>query len=235
MILGGFGINMTHSKEMDEIPKGEEMTKDFRLLPASWIVAALGLADRFSRVLVRLRIDPNALTALGLLSGAAVGLFYGLRRDIGAAAFIVVCGIFDILDGKVAANSGRKSLFGAMLDSSLDRYAEFFIYLGLAYRFRGGWGLWLMFFAFLGSTMVSYTRARAEGLGIDCRVGVMQRAERLLLLLAGTIVGVVFRVADPALLVVMGAVALVSNITAVQRIFAVRAIERAGAPRRTES
>ena len=211
---------------MDKTPTDLEMKKYLRLLPASWIDAALRIADRFSRQLVRLRVDPNALTVLGLLSGAAVGLFYGLDLAGLAAAFIIVCGIFDILDGKVAANGGLKSQFGAMLDSSLDRYAEFFIYLGLAYRFRAGWGVWLMFFAFLGSTMVSYTRARAEGLGVDCRLGIMQRAERLLLLFAGTVVGLIFGVLDPALLAVMGLVAVVSNITAVQRIFYVRKFEK---------
>jgi phosphatidylglycerophosphate synthase len=225
---------MAHYKEMDQLRQELETKKYLRLLPASWIDAALGLADRFSRSLVRLRVHPNALTVLGLLSGVAVGLFYGTGRDALAAAFIIICGIFDILDGKVAANGGRKSLFGAILDSSLDRYAEFFIYLGLAYRFRGGWGLWLMFFAFLGSTMVSYTRARAEGLGMDCRVGIMQRAERLLLLFAGTVVGLLFGVSDPALLAAMTVVTVVSNITAVQRIFHVRSYEKNGSPRRTE-
>jgi CDP-diacylglycerol--glycerol-3-phosphate 3-phosphatidyltransferase len=143
-----------------------------------------------------------------------------------AAAFLVVCGTFDILDGKVAKNGDRKSLYGAILDSSLDRYAEFFIYTGLAYHFRHGWGLWLMFFAFLGSTMVSYTRARAEGLGVDCQVGIMQRAERLLLIFLGTVAGIVFRVIDPAILTVMAFIAVISNITAIQRIFYVKRYEK---------
>ena len=86
----------------------------------------------------------------------------------------------------------------------------------------------------MGSTMVSYTRARAEGLGVDCRVGIMQRAERLLLLFLGTLAGIVFRVLDPALLVVMGGVALVSNVTAVQRIFHVRTFDGNGSSRRPE-
>ncbi len=225
---------MALSKEMESLHDALETKKYLRLLPTSWIEAALRLADRFSIFLVKLRVNPNALTVLGLLAGAAVGLFYGLHRDGWAAAFILVCGIFDILDGKVAANGGRKSLFGAIFDSSLDRYSEFFIYLGLAYRFRTGWGLWLMAFAFLGSTMVSYTRARAEGLGVDCRVGIMQRAERLLLLFLGTVVGLLFGIPDAALLVAMSVVTVVSNVTAVQRIFYVRRFEKNGSPRRTE-
>jgi CDP-diacylglycerol--glycerol-3-phosphate 3-phosphatidyltransferase len=211
---------------MAEIPMDPEPKKNFRFLPESWIDTALGCADRFSRLLVRLRISPNVLTILGLLAGMAVGLFYALNGPGLAAALIIVCGIFDILDGKVAINAGRMSLFGAIFDSSLDRYSEFFMYTGLAYHFRRGWGLWLIFFAFLGSTMVSYTRARAEGLGIDCKVGMMQRAERLVLLFLGTLAGIVFRVLDPALLVVMATIALVSNFTAVQRIFYVRKFEK---------
>ncbi len=200
--------------------------RNFRFLPASWIAAVLGYAERFSQVLVRLRVDPNVLTVLGLLAGGAVGFFYAAEHPGLAAAFILVCGIFDILDGKVAKSADRRSLFGAMFDSSVDRYSEFLIYTGLAYHFRHGWGLWLMFFAFLGSTMVSYTRARAEGLGVDCQVGMMQRAERLILLFLGTVVGIVFQVLDPAVLIVMAFVAVISNFTAVQRIFYVRAYEK---------
>jgi CDP-diacylglycerol---glycerol-3-phosphate 3-phosphatidyltransferase len=85
--------------------------------------------------------------------------------------------------------------------------------------------IWVIFSAFLGSTMVSYTRARAEGLGIECRVGVMQRAERLVLLFAGTFLGLVFGVFDPAMIAVMITIAVVSNFTAFQRIAHVRARE----------
>lgn len=207
------------------------MKKNFRFLPVSWIDTTLGFADRFSRLLVRRGVSPNVLTILGLLAGMAVGLFYGLELPGLAAAFILVCGVFDILDGKVATNSGRRSLFGAMFDSSLDRYSEFFMYAGLAYHFRRGPGLWLVLLALLGASMVSYTRARAEGLGVDCRTGVMQRAERLVLLFVGTVAGIAFRVLDPALLVVMGFSAVVSNLTAVQRIFYVRKHENRVPPK----
>jgi CDP-diacylglycerol--glycerol-3-phosphate 3-phosphatidyltransferase len=203
-----------------------ETKKEFRILPAPLIDLALGAADRLSRHLVRLGVDPNVLTVLGLLAGMAVGLFYGLGRPVLAAGFIVICGVFDVLDGKVASNSSRRSLFGAIFDSSLDRYSEFFMYAGLAYHFRQGWGLWLTLLAILGSNMVSYTRARAEGLGVDCGVGVMQRAERLVLLFLGTGVGIVFRVFDAALLTVMALIGVVSNVTAAQRILYVKKYEK---------
>ena len=205
--------------------------KDFRFLPSSWIDTALGIADRVSRPLVRLGVSPNGLSVLGLLSGLAIGLFYALDDAVLAAAFIVICGILDILDGKVAANSGRRSLFGAMVDSSLDRYSEFLMLMGLAYHFRRGWGLWLTLLALLGSSMVSYTRARAEGLGVDCSVGPMQRAERLVLLFIATVAGIALRALDPALLAAVVAIAVASNLTAIQRIFHVRRTEKSRSPK----
>jgi CDP-diacylglycerol--glycerol-3-phosphate 3-phosphatidyltransferase len=203
-----------------------ETKKGFRFLPAFLIDRALGIADRWSRHLVRLKVHPNVLTVMGLLAGMAVGLFYGLGSPAAAAAFIVACGVFDILDGKVVSNSHRRSLFGAIFDSSLDRYSEFFIYAGLAYHFKAGLGLWLTLLAILGSHMVSYTRARAEGLGIDCQVGIMQRAERLVLLFLATVAGILFGILEPALLAAVGLIALFSNIAAGQRILYVKKAER---------
>ncbi len=204
----------------------EQDTKAFRFLPSGLIAATLRLFDWVSVFFVRRHIHPNTLTYFGFAAGIGVGLAYLFERPVWALALILLCGTLDILDGKVAVNSNRKSLFGAILDSSFDRYSEFFIYAGIAYHFRNGWVVWLVFTAFLGSTMVSYTRARAEGLGIDCRVGMMQRAERLVLLFAGTFFGLIFRIYDPALTVVVGLIALVSNITAVQRLAYVRAWEK---------
>ena len=204
----------------------EQDTKAFRFLPSGLIAATLRLFDRVSVFFVRRHIHPNTLTYFGFAAGIGVGLAYLFERPVWALALILLCGTLDILDGKVAVNSNRKSLFGAILDSSFDRYSEFFIYAGIAYHFRNSWVVWLVFTAFLGSTMVSYTRARAEGLGIDCRVGMMQRAERLVLLFAGTFFGLIFRIYDPALTVVVGLIALVSNITTVQRLAYVRAWEK---------
>jgi phosphatidylglycerophosphate synthase len=201
-------------------------TKAFRFLPSGIIAATLRFFDRVSVFFVRRHIHPNTLTYIGFAAGFGVGLAYLFERPVWALVSILICGTADILDGKVAVNSNRKSLFGAILDSSFDRYSEFFIYAGIAYHFRNSWVLWVAFTAFLGSTMVSYTRARAEGLGIDCRVGMMQRAERLVLLFAGTFFGLAFRMYDPALTAVLGLIALISNVTAVQRMAYVRAWEK---------
>jgi len=200
--------------------------KAFRFLPKVLIIPTLSFFDKVSILFVNLHIHPNTLTYFGFAAGFGVGLFYFLERPFWAMVLIFLCGVFDILDGKVAVNANRKSIFGAILDSSFDRYTEFFMYVGLAYHFRTHWTLWLTFAAFLGSTMVSYTRARAEGLGVDCRVGIMQRAERLVLLFAGTAIGLAFKIFDPAMTAVLAFIALASNVTAVQRLAYVRRYEK---------
>ena len=198
----------------------------FRLLPKNWIDQFLLFFDKISIFLVRLHVSPNFLSWLGLLAGIAVGLLYSLEKPLWAALLIFVCGVFDVLDGKVAGRANQKSLYGAIFDSSLDRYSEFFICLGLAYHFRNHWAIWLVFFTFLGSTMVSYTRARAEGLGIECKVGIMQRAERIVILIVGTVVGVIFRVFDPAIISALSLIAFFSHFTSIQRIVLVKRIEQ---------
>jgi CDP-diacylglycerol--glycerol-3-phosphate 3-phosphatidyltransferase len=86
--------------------------------------------------------------------------------------------------------------------------------------------MWIPYFTFLGSTMVSYTRARAEGLGIECKVGFMQRAERMILLVLGSLIGTLFKVFDPAMITVLAAIAVISNITAIERTLLVKKIEK---------
>jgi len=202
------------------------LKKGFRLLPERVAKFVLSLANSFSLSLVRQKANPNALSLIGLALGAVAGFFFSQGRGWLAALFVFLCGLFDILDGKVAQNSGRRSLFGAIFDSSLDRYSEFFIYLGLAYYFRHHWGLWLIFFTLLGSFMVSYSRARAEGLGIASNIGLMQRAERMILLIAGAIAGAMLNKLTTFMIIVLAIITVASHITAWQRIFYVRKVER---------
>lgn len=197
-----------------------------RILPRRLISSSLLYVNRLATLFISLHIKPNTLSIIALFAGIGAGVLFCFEKFFWAGIVIIICGIFDILDGKVAVRTNQQSLFGAIFDSTLDRYSEFFIYLGLAIYFRNHWGLWVAILAFLGSTMVSYTRARAEGLGIECRVGIMQRAERMIFLSLGAIIGSLFKIFDPVMIGVLGIIALFSNITAFQRTLFVRKIEK---------
>ena len=200
--------------------------QSFRILPKKLISFTLDSLNQVAYLFVNLKIGPNALSFMALISGIGAGVLFFLKHPFWAGIMIVICGLFDILDGKVAVNTNQKSLFGAIVDSALDRYSEFFIYLGLAAYFRDHWALWLTFWTILGSSMVSYTRARAEGLGIECKIGIMQRAERMLLLFLGAMIGSLFNIFDPAMITVLAIIAVFSNITAIQRTFYVKKVEK---------
>lgn len=200
--------------------------ESFRILPKKLITLTLDSLNQVAYLFVNLKIGPNALSFMALMSGIGAGVLFFLGYPFWAGILIVICGLFDILDGKVAVNANQKSLFGAIFDSTLDRYSEFFIYLGLAAYFRNHWALWLTFWTILGSTMVSYTRARAEGLGIECKIGIMQRAERMVLLFSGAIIGSLFKIFDPVMIAVLAIIAVFSNVTAIQRTFYVKKIEK---------
>lgn len=200
--------------------------QSFRILPKKLISFTLDSLNQVAYLFVNLKIGPNALSFVALISGIGAGVLFFLKHPFWAGIMIVICGLFDILDGKVAVNTNQKSLFGAIVDSALDRYSEFFIYLGLAAYFRNHWALWLTFWTILGSSMVSYTRARAEGLGIECKIGIMQRAERMLLLFLGAMIGSLFNIFDPAMIIVLAIIAVFSNITAIQRTFYVKKVEK---------
>ncbi|MGB4704592.1 MAG: CDP-alcohol phosphatidyltransferase family protein [Candidatus Saccharicenans sp.] len=200
--------------------------RGFRLLPKKLIIFVLEIFNRFSLLLVKFKLHPNLLSFLGLVAGLMVGLFFALGNWGVALVFLLLCGILDILDGKVASNSNRRSIFGAVLDSSLDRYSEFAIYLGLGFYFRHHWILWVLALAFLGSTMVSYTKARAESLGINCQLGIMQRAERMVLLILGTLLTLIIGHREAVMVVVIIFLAAVSNLTAIQRILHVYHTEK---------
>lgn len=203
-----------------------QKAETFRFLPKNWMARAQELIDRAAAFLIKLKISPNWISIFGFLAGLGAGLLFFLRQPLGAGLSIFICGFFDTLDGRVAIKTGRQSSYGAILDSSLDRYSEFFIYLGIALYFQPHWAMWLAFFAFLGSAMVSYTRARAEGLGFECSVGMMQRAERIILMALGTILGVVLKIFNILMIVVLLLIAFLSNLTAFQRIFYLKKEEK---------
>ena len=144
-------------------------------------------------LLARAGVTPNGITATGfLLNIAATVVFvYGTnaaRGDLRYVAWgggtILLAGLFDMIDGRLARVSKQESSFGALFDSVLDRYSELVMFLGICYYLVAQQYFLSSLFAFIamiGSVMVSYVRARAEGLGIECKGGLMQRPERVLL------------------------------------------------------
>jgi CDP-diacylglycerol--glycerol-3-phosphate 3-phosphatidyltransferase len=204
---------------------GNLIRRPARILPKQLITFADYSSNSIANLFISLKFTPNSLSFIALMLGLIAGILFAFAQPLWAGVVIIICGFFDLLDGQVAIKTDKKSLFGAIFDSTLDRYAEFFIYLGLAYYFRDQWTLWLCFFTFFGSSMVSYTRARAEGLGMECQIGIMQRAERLGFLALGALFGSVFVVFDSVMIAVLIAIAVISNFTAFQRIFYVKKME----------
>jgi CDP-diacylglycerol--glycerol-3-phosphate 3-phosphatidyltransferase len=141
----------------------------------------------FEALFVRHGISPASLSYAQLVVSVLTGWAYAEGLIYSAGFLVLFTGTLDILDGKVARRSNGDSPRGAFLDSVIDRYAEYISYVGVLVFFRSGWQVWAVLLAILGGMMVSYTRARAEGLGIRCEVGMLQRPERFVLLGFGSI------------------------------------------------
>ena len=171
-----------------------------------------------ARVLTRLGFTANGLTLSGLLiAGAAAYLLGAGYLAVGGAA-VLISGLFDMFDGAVARATGRATSFGALLDSVVDRVAEAVVLLGILVYFLGEGstpGAVLAYVALAGSVMVSYVKARAEGLGIECEVGLLARPERVALLGVGLIAGQWW---PTAVTVVLATIAALAIVTTVQRI-----------------
>jgi CDP-diacylglycerol--glycerol-3-phosphate 3-phosphatidyltransferase len=127
-------------------------------------------------------IGPNAITYSQVALAAAAGFAFARGAMFLGGWLVIAAGTLDVLDGAVARRTEQNSPRGAFIDSIVDRYAELLTHAGLAYYFRGTWLAVVVWLNLFGSLMVSYTRARGEGLGVDCRVGGAQRPERVVLL-----------------------------------------------------
>src|ERR1700756_5799539 len=151
--------------------------------------------DPVVRVFIKLGLTPNVVTSIGFVLNVGVAVVFiigaeeGNRGDLSyvgwAGALILFAGLFDMLDGQVARVGNMSSVFGALYDSVIDRYSELILFLGICYYLVSHHYFMSSLFAFIGligSMMVSYTRARAEGLGIECKDGLMQRPERVILI-----------------------------------------------------
>ena len=173
------------------------------------------------RLLAKAQISPCTVSIAGFLGVALAGVVIALGKLTLGGLFLALFGPLDALDGLLARKTGQASTFGAFLDSTLDRYAEIAIFMGMAYYFMKSdslWGVLLCFMALTGSLMVSYARARAEGLGLSCKVGWFTRFERLLVLTLGLLTGLIF----PVLVLL----SFLTHFTALQRLLHVYRLSR---------
>ena len=172
------------------------------------------IIEPIARLLTRLGLTPNTVTVLGFLLSAAVALVLATGRLTLAGLLLIATLAFDAVDGTMARTQGTTSRFGAFLDSTLDRWTELFLYGALVWHYLQigqDVNVLLAVAAMSTSVMVSYTRARAEGVGLPCKEGIFTRFERMVVLLVGLLFGV-----TPWAL---GIIAVLAGITAVQRIF----------------
>ncbi|MFL5681180.1 MAG: CDP-alcohol phosphatidyltransferase family protein [Chloroflexota bacterium] len=207
-----------------------------------------GWAVPIALAMGRVGLTPNGLTIIGFLGTCAAAVAAGLQSWVAAGVLVIAFGIFDLFDGALARATGRASKFGAFLDSTLDRTGESIVLAGVAVGFAAAGiveGVALATFAAGFASSVTYTRAKAEALGLQGEVGVAPRPERLVILTAGLILGGLFGVesvhtilasgpggsqvgpGSPSggavvLLVALGLIAILSAITVVQRILHVR-------------
>jgi soluble lytic murein transglycosylase len=176
-------------------------------------------SDPIGRALFRLRLRPNHLTVMGLAVSLLAAAAFVMGRVRVGGLLVLLAGLFDFCDGSLARASGQVTPFGGFLDSVIDRYSDLVVLLGIVVLFAGMQhmrGAVAAMAALVGSLMVSYTKARAESIGVECNVGFMERPERMICLIAGAILDLL----EPALWVL----AVLSNITAVHRILFTRRI-----------
>ncbi len=212
------------------------------------------IIDPLVRGLIKTGLTPNAVTTIGLVLNIGVAVIFIIGAEIGhrgelsyvgwAGALVLFAGLFDMLDGQVARLGNMSSTFGALFDSVLDRYSESVMFLGICYYLVAHHYFISSisgFIALIGSMMVSYTRARSEGLGVENKGGMMQRPERVVLIgisaiacgvtahfIGGDyklyITGIRFHVFETMTIFTLpiAAMAILTNLTAFKRLFAAK-------------
>lgn len=166
-----------------------------------------------SPIAKRLKVNPNVITVTGFLItiSAAITIPYNLKLG----GILILCGgLFDIFDGVIARVNNRSTSFGAFLDSVLDRYSDSFLLIGFLWFFLKNnsiLGMFLSLGTIVGTLIISYTRARAESLGKDCHTGLMERPERIILMILGALTGLV--------LPIMWIMLVLTHVTVIQRIY----------------
>lgn len=199
------------------------------------------LTSPIAKILVRFHVTPNVLTIWGFVISCVSAYFFH-KGKVGLGGWIMIFGAtFDMFDGHIARLTGTASKSGAFFDSVMDRFCEAVVFLGLASFYRSNWVLYFVVLGLVGSMMVSYTRARGEGVGVDCKTGFMQRPERIVYLGVGSIFSPVFAyflnplISLPLDFLTIGAILLIAfltNLTALQRMrYIIRHLDQGQGPR----
>lgn len=175
-----------------------------------------GVLDAVAGFFLKIGLTPNAVTLLGLVGSIAAAVLVALGMPMWGGIVLLLMAPLDAVDGAMARLSGKTLKFGAFLDSVIDRYSELCIYAAILYMFfqQGHlWGVMLSFAAASGAVLVSYTRARAEALGFEAKVGVMTRVERSIVMIVGLLFGII--------LIALVIIAVLAHLTAILRMVTV--------------
>jgi CDP-diacylglycerol--glycerol-3-phosphate 3-phosphatidyltransferase len=167
-------------QDKDASAKGTQFLMGLGNFLVHWFMWVIGPVERFS---LALGLTPDFFNWFGLFLGAVSGILFAFGHLGWGGVVVLLGGICDVLDGRLARSMKLASSYGAFIDSTLDRFVEVFAFLGLVFFLRDNeWGPFLGAAAITGSMLVSYTRARGESQGVSCKEGLMQRAERIALL-----------------------------------------------------
>jgi CDP-diacylglycerol---glycerol-3-phosphate 3-phosphatidyltransferase len=207
-----------------------ELRRGASVLP-DWVKeAARAMLAPVVRLAQALRLTPNTITVIGLLLTVVAAALIGAGWLLVGAAVLTIGSLLDAVDGALARAQGGGTAFGSFLDSTLDRASEAIVYTGIAAWFLASlddptWPVLAALVAMAGSFMVSYARARAEGIGLTASVGLAPRTERLVLVIVGiALAGLGF---VPALIAILGLVAALTVATVLQRIWHVWRLSQA--------
>jgi CDP-diacylglycerol--glycerol-3-phosphate 3-phosphatidyltransferase len=194
------------------------------LLPSAFENWFVSLVRSISNFLARLGVTPDLMTAVSFMLGAITGVLIALSHLHWALLSGFLMGICDIIDGQIASIIQKKTRFGGILDSAVDRYTDFMVLCGLGvYFYTLNQPVWVFIAALtlIGCIEVSYVKARGEGAGLQCNIGFVQRSERLLILGLGLLFGGIF------LKIALLLLAVFSHITAAQRLIFLRKLSSA--------
>jgi CDP-diacylglycerol--glycerol-3-phosphate 3-phosphatidyltransferase len=170
--------------------------------------------DKIVTLLSYLRIHPNVLTLIGLVINIYAAYLFAVNLLYWAGLVVIFAGIFDMVDGEVARRTNRVTVFGAFFDSVIDRYSDLLLFVGIIIWYAGNarkFYVALTCLVLIGSVMTSYTRARAESLIPSCKVGFLERPERIVLLIIGALTN--------RMAAVLWVMAVLANWTVTQRIY----------------